>query len=631
MKQHVSPSASVVLNAADKRLFDLRWQRSERDLLDPLRKLYGERPEFEAHLKASLELHWAERSSELKDLDLQRDLQPKWFLSERMIGYVFYVDRFAGTLKGVLDHTDHLDSLGITYVHFMPCLKPRPGNSDGGYSVMDYRAIDPRLGTMADFEAVAAALRHRGMDVCIDLVLNHTAKEHEWAVKARKGDPAYQAYYWTFETEAETEAYEKTLVEIFPNDAPGNFTYYPDARRWVWTTFNEHQWDLNWSNPQVFLEIVGIMLNLANKGATCLRLDAVAFMWKRMGTNCQNQPEVHDLLQALRAATRIAAPAMIHKAEAIVAPKDLVPYLGQGRHTGREANLAYHNNLMVQYWSSLATQDTRLMTHVLSTHFPEWFRNASFATYLRCHDDIGWAITEEDAEALPHVSGPGHRKFLADFYSGTYPGSFARGGIFQENAETGDRRNSGSLASLAGLEAAKEMGDAAAITLSIQRILMGYALICSFGGLPLFYMGDEIGLLNDYSFVKQPEHAHDNRWLHRPVMDWMKTAQPAEPEATLLKGIKHIVTRRKITRELAASVPTRILSLANAAIFGFARTGDTRTLVGIFNFTPTWQRVDAKLLRNEGLTEFHDTLSDGKVDLQDGFLPVAPYGRLWLI
>ena len=495
----------------DLRLFDLRWKRSEHDLLEPLRLLYGHRPEFEAKLKALLLTHWQQRPADLKDLDLQRDIEPEWFLSEKMVGYVFYVDRFSGTLTGVLDHLDYLESLGANYIHFMPCLKPRPGNSDGGYSVMDYRAIDPKLGTMTDFEKVATALRARNMDVCVDLVLNHTAKEHEWAMQAKAGEIKYQNYYWMFESDAQPKAYEKSLVEIFPNDAPGSFTHYPEFKRWVWTTFNEHQWDLNWTNPDIFLEIIDIMLNLANKGATCLRLDAVAFMWKRLGTNCQNQPEVHDILQALRAATRIAAPALIHKAEAIVAPKDLVPYLGQGRHTGRVANLAYHNNLMVQFWSSLATRDVGLMNHVLSTHFPESFRNSSFATYLRCHDDIGWAITEEDASAFPHMSGPGHRRFLADFYSGQHEGSFARGGIFQENAETGDRRNSGSFASLAGLEAAKLANDIPAISTAIQRILMGYALMCSFGGMPLLYMGDEIGLLNDYEFNKVVDHANDNR------------------------------------------------------------------------------------------------------------------------
>jgi amylosucrase len=612
------------LSLSDQRLFDLRWERSEADLFRSLHAIYGKRPEFEKNLKSMLLDRWQERPTELKDLDLRRDLNPDWFLSENMVGYVFYVDRFAGKFKGVLDHIDYLENLGVTYVHFMPCLKPRPGDSDGGYSVMDYRAINPTLGTMEDFEEVAKTFRHKNMSVCVDLVLNHTAKEHEWAVKARSGDQKYQAYYRMFDDAAETLEYEKTLVEVFPNDAPGNFTFYPDFKKYVWTTFNEHQWDLNWANPDVFVEIVDIMLSLANKGVDCLRLDAVAFMWKQLGTNCQNLPEVHDLLQALRAATRIVAPALIHKAEAIVAPRDLVPYLGAGKHRGREANLAYHNNLMVHYWSSLASRETALMTYTLKTHFPESFRNACWATYIRCHDDIGWAITEEDGAAIPHVSGPGHRKFLADFYSGKHRGSFARGGIFQENAETGDRRNSGTFASLAGLESAKTKQET---DTSIDRILMGVALIASFGGLPLLYMGDEIGLTNDYSFADEPAHAHDNRWMHRPKMQWGKLSSP---QAKIFEGTKHIISRRKAVASLAANNPIKIMDARNPAIFSFLRESDDGPLLGIFNFSELWQNIPARFARNQGITNFHDALSDAKVATLKDELQIPPYGRVWL-
>ena len=618
----------MALSRADRRSFDLRWQRSHADLFQPLERLYGANPEFESRLRKLLLARWSERPAELKDLDLQRDLQPGWFLSENMVGYVFYVDRFAGTFNGVLEHVDYLDDLGITYVHFMPCLKPRPGDSDGGYSVMDYRAINPQLGAMADFEKVAKTLRHGGMSVCVDLVLNHTAKEHEWAVKAQAGEAGYQAYYHMFEDERETLDYEKTLVEVFPNDAPGNFTFYPGFGKYVWTTFNEHQWDLNWANPDVFLEIVDIMLNLANRGVDCLRLDAVAFMWKQLGTNCQNLPQVHDILQALRAATRIAAPALIHKAEAIVAPRDLVPYLGVGRHRGREANLAYHNNLMVHFWSSLASRKTALMTHTLKTHFPECFRNGCWATYIRCHDDIGWAITEEDGAAIPHVSGPGHRKFLADFYAGKHPGSFARGGIFQENAETGDRRNSGTFASLAGLESAIESGDGQAIATAIDRMLMGLALIASFGGLPLLYMGDEIGLTNDYAFADEPAHAHDNRWMHRPRMNW---ARQGSPQLKIFEGTKHIVRRRKSLGHLAASNPTQILEPQNQSIFAFLRMGDEGPLLGIFNFSEQWQNLPAAFARGHGIERFHDALSDASVMTPNDQLQIPPYGRIWLV
>ena len=376
----------------DDLIFQLRLARSTPDLWPMLEQLYGSHPaydQFRQGLLTALADAWKDRPADLKLLDLARDLEPDWFQRADMAGYVFYIDRFAGDLKGVLDKLDYLDDLGVSYVHFMPCLKPRPGDSDGGYSVMDYRAINPAYGTLKDFKAVAKELRGRGISLCIDLVLNHTAKEHEWAEKAKAGDATYQDYFLMFDSPEIPQAYEKTLVEVFPDNAPGNFTHYPELGKWVWTTFNEHQWDLNWANPQVFLEITKIMLHLANTGVDVLRLDAVAFMWKRLGTRCQSEPEVHMILQALRACSRIAAPAVIHLEEAIVSPQEILPYLGRGKHDGREGNLAYHNSLMVQFWSALATRDTRLMTHVLATHFPDRLTNATYATYIRCHDDIG--------------------------------------------------------------------------------------------------------------------------------------------------------------------------------------------------------------------------------------------------
>ncbi len=271
---------------------------------------------------------------------------------------------------------------------------------------------------------------------------------------------------------------------------------------------------------------------------------------------------------------------------------------------------------MVQYWSSLASRDTRLMTHVLGTYFPESFRHACWATYIRCHDDIGWAITEEDGAAVPGVSGAGHRRFLADFYTGNHPSSFARGAIFQENAATGDRRNSGSFASLAGLEAALASKDEDAANVAVQRMLLGFALICSFGGLPLLYMGDEVGLLNDYGFAAVKEHAHDNRWLHRPKMDWpaVSKARTGEgPQGTLFEGVKHIIRRRKAVPHIAADVPTRIIDLGNPALFCFARPSDEGTMLGLFNFTERWTSISADQLRGLGISVFRDLLGEGMV------------------
>ena len=623
--------ASTMLNDAD--LFDLRWHRGLRDLIGPLSRLYGkshDMPALLARLQTLLQTHATARPAPLRRLDLERDLNPDWFLSESMVAYVFYIDRFAGKLAKLPEHIDYLRDLGVTYAHLMPCLMPRSGQSDGGYAVMDYRSINPELGSMDDLVAVSSQLRQAGISTCIDMVLNHTAKEHDWAIKARAGDPFYQAFYLMYATDETPKAYEKTLLEVFPNQAPGNFTWYPDIQKWVWTTFNEYQWDLNWANPEVFLAIVDTILHLAGKGVEIFRLDAVAFMWKQLGTTCQNLPQVHDILQALVQSTRVAAPGIIHKAEAIVGPHELVPYLGTGTHTGKVAHLAYHNSLMVQFWSALAARDTRLMTYVLKTHFPEGFRHACFATYIRCHDDIGWAITEDDAAHVPPMTGPGHRKFLADFYNGSFPGSFAAGADFQTNPETGDRRTNGTFASLTGLERAT---DPAEVSLAIERILMGHALIASFGGIPLIYMGDEIGLINDGSYLDDPELAADGRWMHRPPMDWaaVKSLKQGKTAAARIHtGTRAILAARKATPQLASDVPTRIVDIGHPGLFIFERKSDGRPVICLFNFTEINQQVTPWVLRLDPGSGYADILTGTSLTLTDGMITVPPYGRLWL-
>lgn len=619
----------------DPDIFDLRLDRSGSDLWPMLETLYGRHPDYEAacaELLKEMRKAWTQRPADLKTLDLKRDLEPDWFQRPDMVGYVFYIDRFARDLNGIHDKLDYLESLGVTYVHLMPCLKPRPGDSDGGYSVMDYRQINPAYGTMTDLQNLSKVLRSRGISLCVDMVLNHTAKEHAWALKARKGDLAHQDMYLMFADDTLPRAYEKDLIEIFPENAPGSFTYYDDLEKWVWTTFNAHQWDLNWANPRVFIEIAKIMMFLANKGVDVLRLDAVAFMWKRMGTRCQSEPEVHMILRALRAVTRVVAASVLHLEEAIVGPTEMLTYFGRGEHDGREGNLAYHNNLMVQYWSALATRDTRLMTHVMRSHFPENLTNATYATYIRCHDDIGWAITDEDANAVG-ITGFGHRGFLSDFYEGVFDGSFARGALFQFNEETGDKRISGTLASLAGLERAKESGDPRNIAMAVQRILLGNALIASYGGVPLIYMGDEIAMTNDYSYLTQPNLAHDSRWVHRPYMNWDVATgddQDNTPEAQVLAGTRHIFARRKATSQLHGAYPTRIREAPNNAIFAFLRITPTGHLVCLFNFSEFWQHIPGQWLRDQGVLSFYDALSQSDVSLNDDTMAIPPYGRVWL-
>ena len=430
-----------------------RYDRWAQDLWDGLEVVYNANTLLPQIIDVIVKIHKS-RSKELKQRDQERILRPDWFQDPNAIGYVCYTDLFAGDLQGIRKRINYLKGLGVTYLHLMPLLNPRPGNSDGGYAVMDYKSVRSDLGTMNDLAELATDLHDAGISLTLDLVLNHVAKEHEWAQKARNGEEKYQNYFYVFPDRKIPDEYEKSLPEIFPTFAPGNFTYYQDMQKWVWTTFNEFQWDVNWSNPNLFLEYVDIIGYLANQGTDCVRLDAIAFIWKRLGTNCQNQPEVHAITQALRAISKIVTPSLIYKAEAIVGPKDVVHYLGQGSHAGKVSDLAYHNSLMVQIWSALAARDGRLLDTALSRFSPVPTTSA-WATYLRCHDDIGWAIDDADAAAAG-INGGGHRNFCAEFYANEFEGSFARGVHFQSNPLTGDRRTSGSAASLIGIQRALE-------------------------------------------------------------------------------------------------------------------------------------------------------------------------------
>jgi amylosucrase len=583
------------LEPMERAIFRTRAELYWPDVDRPIALLYGERGDFAEWCNRMLEVvarGYAERPPELRLLDLRRQSQPDWFQHPGMLGYVCYADRLAGNLQGVADHIPYLKELGVTYLHLMPLLKPREGPNDGGYAVADYREVNPALGTMADLARLAGQLRREGISLCIDLVCNHTAKEHPWARRAAAGDPVYQDYYLMFPDRTMPDAYEKTLPEVFPDFKPGNFTYYDAIERWVWTTFNEYQWDLNYANPAVLAEMLAIILYLANQGVEVLRLDAVAFMWKRLGTDSQNEPEAHAILQVFRALSRIAAPGLILKAEAIVSPPKLIPYLGRGSATNKECELAYHNVFMVLLWSSLAERKVTLMTRALQ-NMPPIPSNTAWVTYVRCHDDIGWAVTDEDAAEVG-LSGPAHRAFLSEFYSGRFPNTFAIGATFQYNPRTGDRRISGSCASLAGLEQALANEDIHAADLAIRRVLLIHNLIFAYGGIPLLYMGDEIGLLNEYSYLDDPNLADDNRWMHRPKMNWAQADERQDwwtVPGRIFRGLSDMLATRRQIIAFHAQAGAYPVWTHNEAVFGLLRDSPRGRVLVLANFSERPQTV----------------------------------------
>jgi amylosucrase len=632
----LAADAVDLLGVDEADAFLARVQLSLDDVREPLTELYPD-ADVEALLERGLRIALAaaaERPAALRRLDRRREIDPGWFQRPGMQGYVCYVDRFCGTLDALPGRLDHLAELGTTYLHLMPLLAPRPGENDGGYAVADYRAVDPRLGTMAELEHVAGELHERGISLCIDLVLNHTAREHRWARGWLAGEPEYANFYTAFPDRRMPDAYDATIPEVFPDRAPGSFSWVPEAcggaGGWVWTTFWPYQWDLDYTNPEVTLAMLGEITWLANRGVDVFRMDAVPFMWKRLGTSCQNQPEGHRLLQLLHALTRLAAPGVVFKAEAIVAPDDLVQYLGAHDRYRPECELAYHNQLMVLLWSGLATQDARLPAAALRRMraIPP---TTSWVTYVRGHDDIGWAITDTDAAAVG-AGGAGHRRFLNDFYSGRFPGSFARGALFQENPVTGDARISGSTASLCGIEDALDRGDDAALTAGIRRLLLLYSVAYGFGGIPLLYMGDELALRNDTGYLADAERAPDNRWMHRPPMDWAAAARrsdPATPEGRVFAALRRLGEVRRGLPALHAAGECAVLDVGSDAVLAWRRRHPrSGTFVGLANLSRSPQTVDADTVTGYG-TFVPVLTSDGPPELRADRVLLPGLGFAW--
>ncbi|MEJ5226200.1 MAG: alpha-amylase family protein, partial [Anaerolineales bacterium] len=507
--------------------FARRLQTHFARLFEHYYDLYHTRYDFFFHLEDllfTLAQAWFERPADLRALDETREADPRWFQSNTMLGGVIYVDLFAGDLEGVRAKIPYFQELGLTYLHLMPLFKAPEGENDGGYAVSSYRDVDARLGTMAQLAALSRDLRAAGISLVLDLVFNHTSNEHQWAQKAKAGEPEYMEMYYIFPDRTLPDQYERTLREIFPDEHPGAFSEFPSPKiedfgggvrggGWVWTTFHTYQWDLNYANPAVFNRMAEELLFLANQGVEVIRLDAVAFIWKQMGTNCENLPQAHTLIRAFNAAARIAAPALLFKSEAIVHPDEVVKYIDPA-----ECQLSYNPLLMALLWNSLATRKVRLLSQALATRF-KIHPQTAWVNYVRCHDDIGWTFSDEDA-ALLGVRGDDHRRFLNEFYRGRFPGSFARGLPFQENPKTGDCRISGTCASLAGLEKALTEEGPPEVELAIRRILLIHGIILTVGGIPLLYLGDEIGTLNDYAYRDDPHKATDSRWVHRPRADW---------------------------------------------------------------------------------------------------------------
>jgi len=628
--EHILPQLRTMLTKQDADIFENRLRSQYARLTPLLRHLYGDRPDFADQVTQILSTAarmFGARPADLKRLDVTREQQLDWFQSETMMGGVCYVDRFAGTLHGMAERLDYLEELGITYLHLMPLFKCPKEQNDGGYAVSSFREVRDDLGTMDELAMLARTLRERGISLVLDFVFNHTSEEHDWALQARSGDPKSQAYYRLFDDRSLPDAYEQHLRPIFPAQRPGSFTYDAEMQKWIWTTFFSFQWDLNYANPEVFRAMLEEMLFLANVGVEVLRLDAVPFIWKRLGTNCENLPEAHMLIQAFNALVRVAAPAMLFKSEAIVHPRDVKSYI-----SWEECPLSYNPILMVSIWEALATQNVTLLRTTMEKRFglPH---DAAWINYLRSHDDIGWGFADEDAADIG-INGEDHRWFLNLYYMGRYSGSTAAGEPFQfqvdPRSHKPDIRISGALASLIGLEKALFERNPAKIEQAIRRIVLAQGLIIAAGGIPLIYLGDEIATLNDYSYKKNPSHAHDSRWLHRPKMDWERARKRLDAktiEGRVFQTLQKLIQIRKRT-SVFANGDTQWINVGNPHVLAFTRHQE---LLVLGNFSAQPQTLGGAASEWHVASEAQWTnLIDGRT-IYGHDLTLAPYELLWLM
>jgi amylosucrase len=617
--------------------FFTRLLANAEDMHDLFQSLYGHRGdagEWFGQLIQTTIKAYASRPSALRLLDDQKLKQDHWFLTNQLVGMSLYVDRFAGSLNKMPGKLDYLDELGVNFLHLMPIFESPANESDGGYAVSDFRKVDERFGTLDDLLQLQQTMHQRGMYLMLDIVLNHTSHHHEWAVKAKQGDAQYKDFYYFFPDRTLPDQYETTMPDIFPESAPGSFTWVPELNEWVMTVFHNYQWDLNYANPAVLVAMLDTVFFYANLGVDVLRIDAPAFIWKKLGTTSQNLPEAHTLLRLIKLCVEAATPGMALLGEAIVAPAEIMKYFGTENYQAHECDFAYNATHMALQWDALATGDTRVM--LAAQH--ELLRKpygTSWITYTRCHDDIGLGYDDYMINAAGYNPYE-HRRFLKDYFSGVYEASPAKGALFGVNPKTQDARISGSLASLCGLERALHDDDAAAIEQSIRKIVLMQAHSFFIGGLPMIFYGDEIGSINDYSYLRDPGKSYDNRWMHRPVIDWenIDLHDAGSIAGRVFAETQKLIALRRQLEVVADHSNLEWMTPHNIHVAGYVRHSPDRRLFCVFNFSSKDAWLTWYAFREKGLAaaqvKDHYTGTLLQVGSDRSHLIISPYGFMLL-
>ena len=604
--------------------FDRRLAACQDELQSLYLKLYRGDADAYGYFTGMLRRCWKERKRVLREQDLRREKHPDWFRRRDMLGMMLYVNAFAGNLRGVKERLPYLKECGVNYLHLMPLLESPKGRSDGGYAVSDFRAVQPELGTMEDLEALADACRKGGMLVCLDFVMNHTSEDHEWARKARAGAPGYRERYFFYDSWDIPREFEKTVPQVFPTTAPGSFTQLEDG--WiVMTNFYPYQWDLNYANPAVFNDMTENMLYLANRGVDVIRLDAVPYIWKELGTSCRNLPEVHTLARMLRLACEIVCPSVLLLGEVVMEPAKVAPYFGSPERP--ECHMLYNVTTMATTWHTLATGDVSLLRRQMDAvcALPKDFL---FLNYLRCHDDIGWGLDYPWLGWNFGINEVAHKKYLNEWFTGRWPGSDGRGELYNDDPRQGDARLCGTTASLCGVEAAEYENDPFKLERAVACDLTLHAWMLSQSGIPVIYSGDEVGQLNDWSYRENPEKREDSRYIHRGSFRWELAERRKDPEAwqgKLFRQLRRLEEIRAQESCFDASAGVWTEDSGSTHVLAVCRKARERELVCLFNFSGEF--VTAGVKREGGYTDLvYGNHYDGIEKVQ-----LWPNGFVWLL
>lgn len=565
------------------RIFMERLGRHHDELRWLYMELYGNDDMF-AELCDQMKRYYDQRNKKLKALDAEREAAGEWYRSRNMLGMMMYIDNFAGNIKGVQEKLPYIEKCNVNYIHLMPFLDSPKGRSDGGYAVADFRKVKPELGTMDDLAELAEKCHDRGISLCMDFVMNHTSEDHEWAVKARQGDGEYMSRYFFYADPSIPQEYEKTVPQVFPTTAPGNFTYLPEMGHYVMTTFYPYQWDLNYRNPRVFNEMMYNFLYLANQGMDIIRIDAVPYIWKELGTNCRNLKQVHTIVRMMRMIGEIVCPGIVLLGEVVMEPDKVAPYFGTVEKP--ECHMLYNVTTMATTWNTVATRDIRLLRKQMDIvcSLP---REYTFLNYLRCHDDIGWGLDYDTLKSWEMKEVP-HKKYLNDYFQGKTEGSVSRGELYNEDLVTGDARFCATTASMCGIESAGFEQDEQKMDVAITKDIMLHAYMFTQSGIPMLYSGDEVGQVNDYTYKEDPEKAADSRYIHRGKFNWElvdNIKEPSSVQGRLFEALDKLeeIRRKEAVFNTDAEVYTKDYS--DTSILWVVRKADGEELHAVFNFS----------------------------------------------